>query len=604
MHIQLDSWTHDKTLFFTAGNLPTQQAYALSSEDVVDAFVVSVLRSERVLLAASFFFESAATRNLVRQFPSIWQWELASPLFYINRTYPSFTDHGIGKVDKSPSSFDPYSDPARVRRRGQVLDSLGLVGLRADVDISAALADAWVRSSLSSEAGSVGAILRAEVMPDMVEAATAVCVGLAANRERDFIWPAIEGEIRTTGVLAPLYNHLRRALADLYAEIMSIALGAVETTPALALSSSPLSERGVGHLGRFSTVLRRVGINPRAVRGDSPLKQLLQLDELALLRALDDEVLDAALGAQQDADELWRAIALTEDLPGPRPQLTDIDIRRALVSACDVVGVTPTDGLSTKVDAVERFYNGTFLRHFRSRVEEILEGRLHCDGSPAPRSTLNVQQVLLFVSADPNLGAPAMRLETDRELKVIDGALRSLGDRSALRLETIPSLEAADIQPALLLHKPTYFHFSGHGDANGRIFVQDAAGGRAEVRIDVLLDALAMLTPAVECAVFHSCYSQSALELIGSATVKHLILANDKVPEKDAREFSAGFYLSLAAGFSVPQSFKLGLNSLLLKGCAADRLQLFELVPERAPSERAHEPLHIGNYRLVSQFGS
>ncbi len=583
MRIQLRSWSGERPLFFTAGNLPTQQAYSLTGEEVMDAFVVSLLRSDQVLLAASFYFESAATRALVRHFPTVWRATANAALFFINTAYPTVLDHGLGKIDKSPISFKPYSDPKQVRRRGIDLDRLGQVGIRDDVDISATIAGAWVRSCTSSERGSVGAILRAKVDPSAMAAATVVCVNLAELRQHDFIWPSIEAEIRSNPVLAPVYGDLRRTLADLYAETMSITLGAVQTTPALTLTALPLTERGIGHLGRFSSVLRRVGIDPRMVREDAKLLGLLQLDELALLRRLDDEVLRSALELQESANELWRAISLSEEREHFRPQLSDLDVRRSLASACDAVGVKASDGLLARVTAVQRLYGGAFLHCFRNRVQEILEHRLKLQVPPHRQASPEIafqQQVLLFVTADPSVGTPSMRLETDRELKAIKSALSNFGDRSALQVVDISSIEAREIQPALLHHRPRFFHFSGHGDADGRVFLQAPERGVVHVNIDAILDALSLVPVPVECALFNSCYSLSALDKLQPKGVHYLILAAGRIPDEEARAFSSGFYLALAAGFGVREAFALGRVELAIANFDTDLLQLFERIDD------------------------
>lgn len=588
MRTQLSNWTDERTLFFTSGNLPTQEAYGLTHDDVLNAFVVALLRSERVLLAASFYFESPATRSLVRRFPSVWHSGNEGATFFINTAYPTIVDHGLGKVEKSPSSFDPYSSLELVRRRGATLDNLGHVVVRDDVDMSAALANSWIRSCLSAEDQTVGDILRRHVEPSRLNDAIVTCANVAERRQQDFIWPAIELEIRSYSFLSGCYQELRRRHADLYAEIMSVALGAVETTPVLSLTRTTLTDRGLGHLGRFSTVLRRVGIDPRSIREDFQLRELLHLDELSLLRSLDDEILAAALELQQSASNFWRAISLSEERQLSGPRLSDADIRQAVTAACDAVGVTPHSALVTRISSVQRLYGGAFLRHFRDRVQELLERRIQSDGSTLkpPSARIGLQDVVLFAAADPNIGGPMMRLETDLELKAIENAIETFGDRSAIRVQFLSAVEIHELQPALLTHSPKVFHFSGHGDAEGRIFLQAAQGGRIAVTIQSLVEALGLIPFPPECAVFHSCYSLSALSHVGPARVRYLILASGKIADVAARAFSGSFYLTLAAGLGLLQAFSTARARLRMESADADLLQLYERVDKPAVAPR------------------
>jgi hypothetical protein len=577
MRIPLREFVSDRTLFFTAGNLPTQLAYGISQEDVSDAFVVSLLRSDQVLLAASFFFESAATRYLLRQFPSVWRPNYGGGLFFINTTYPSVVEHGLRKIDKSPSNFAPYTDPETVRTRGLMLDQLGQVGVRDDVDISAAIAGAWIRSCMSADPGSIGLILQTHVPASQIVEATVFCVSLAERRQHDFIWPAIETEIRSHSLVSSAHIDLRRALADLYAEVMSITLGAIEASPTLSPVTKPITERGIGHLGRFNTVLRRVGINAREIKEEQALVRLLEVNELQLLRSLDDEVLKSALELQQKAVDLWAGIYLAEERLPDQPRLMDRDLRRALALAFDAIGVRPSTRLVDRLYAIERAYGGSFLRIFRDRVQEVLERRLQtraAQGTANPR--IIVQDVILFATADPNIGGPSTRMEADRELKSIEASLQVLGDRASVRIHPIFAVETHEIGPAVSRYHPRFFHFSGHGDAAGYIFMQAAEGGQKPVQIAAVLEALGAAPSPLECAIFHSCYSLSALRGLRSNLVRYLVLSSGEIGEIGAREFSSAFYLAIGAGLEVPLAFENARARLLQKKLDAGLLQLFE----------------------------
>lgn len=549
-----------RKLFFTAGNRPTQIAYGLNEMDVTDSFIVSVLLGDHVLLAASYFYESSSTRSLLTRFPGLWASQTALAMFYINAEYSSYTDHGLGKISKSPSTFSAYADSQVVKRRGAALDALGLIATRDNVDISLMLREMWSRSSTAQEQGSVGEILSRGRTADEAERAVAASVLLAEQRGYDFVWPALQEDVDSNPLLYTVRHELRRAHADMYSQLMSITLDSIETTPTRTNFGSLISERSVGHLGLFAEVLHRVGVFVPKLREESALLSVLNFEPLSLLRDLHNDIVGAAVDTEQNALTYWKAIGLFEEgQEGLR--ITDREVRGALANAFSASGVDPEARVLDRVLALERAHGGGFLISFRDGLQEVLEGRL-----AAKRSTLRSRpthrDVLLFSWADPLL--PNRGIGADREFQKVRTALDSLREKCLLELHAEPALTSDRLTAAAIQHNPRFFHFSGHGSRAGEIVVE-AEGAHDRLSIANILSALPRFASAIECAVFSSCNSASAAAEI-SGLVRYTVLMSDTLDEVDAGAFASAFYLKLAIGLDVPEAFRGGVGGLQLKG--------------------------------------
>lgn len=568
MRLPLDKAEGQK-LFFTAGNLPTQAAYELNQEEVTDAFTASILLGDHLLLAASYFYESPFTRSLVKSFPTLWHSGDARAVFFMNAEYHSFTDHGFGKAEKSPSSFSPYANLGTVRKHGAALDDLGFVGTRANLDISRLLVEMWVRSCSSSEPGSLGALLSQGLSADQAERTIASAIHLAESCQYDFIWPALEKQVEADATLRRVRRSLQRAHADMYAQFMSITLDAVETTPTCSSFGNLVSERSVGHLGLFAGVLRRVGIELPNLREEESLLAVLQYEPLELIRQLHSDIVKAAVQAQQNASDYWRAIELFEG-SAPRPALTDVHLRTVMTNAFNAAGVHPEAQTLERILALERAYQGGFLTSIRTGLEAALQ--FPEAASPSSKKVTAPKDVLLFTWADP-LG-PNCGIGADREFQAVQSGLEGLREKCNIHVELEPAITSDRLPSVVARHQPKIFHFSGHGSKQGSIAVEP---GRSDglLRISDVLSVLASFSKVIECAVFSACHSVTAEDEIG-ASVRYVILMSSTLDEVDAASFARGFYLKLGIGLDVPSAFDGGLALLRLENRDDSLPQMYE----------------------------
>ncbi|MCJ9669449.1 MULTISPECIES: CHAT domain-containing protein [unclassified Neorhizobium] len=542
-------------LFFTGGNLPTQLAYDLTPTQVTDSFVVSLLRSPRLLLAGSFYFESASTRRLVSEFPRIWHMDAGYCVFFHSANYPSFSDHGSGKISKSPSSFSPYANATVVTQHGRVLDGLGIAAIRDDIDISLSITEAWKTSCLSDDPDSIKSHLDAACGPRARNAITA-CAALADDRKFDFIWQSIEPTIIANPDLAASQSWLRRKLADLYTTIMSLTLGAVESSPSLAVDSKMVSPRSIANLGVFAEVLRACSIEPGQLRDEGMLLRTMQLEELKLLQRVDDLIVECAVEANILASDYWSAIKITEQR-GTEGGLRHSQLRPILKTALAGFGVTAADGFIKSVLALEKVYDGKLLHSLRRSFEALLIG--HPTTKLPSSGTLGRahKDKLVFASASPPIRNTPM-LPLDDEQRSIAEAVRTLRDLSKLDLVSLPAARFDDLKKALIEHRPRFLHISAHGSSMGSLMLSGQGRG-----VELSAPNLAKLLRATclpECLFLNACYSAAAISSLGE-DIKYAILMSDRIDDEAARTFSSKFYETVSVGLDPQQAFELALLS-------------------------------------------
>lgn len=173
---------------------------------------------------------------------------------------------------------------------------------------------------------------------------------------------------------------------------------------------------------------------------------------------------------------------------------------------------------------------------------------------------------ILFLSANP---VDLVHLRLDQEAREIDSKIRSAEHREAFELIPKLATRPADLQEALLRHKPHVLHFSGHGNKNQGIFFEDDNGNATPVRKEVLASLLRILKDNIRVMVLNACYSKGQSASI-TEVIDYTIVMNKPVGDVAAVAFAASFYRALAYGRSIQDSFHLSVNELTLLGIAGD----------------------------------
>lgn len=180
--------------------------------------------------------------------------------------------------------------------------------------------------------------------------------------------------------------------------------------------------------------------------------------------------------------------------------------------------------------------------------------------APAKAAAETVHRIL-FLGASPD-GAPPLHL--DQELRDIDQALLKAEFRNQFALCQQHAVRPADLQAALLRHRPRIVHFSGHGQAHG-LYLEDGSGQIRQVEGSVVARILGVFKKQIRCVVLNACYSKDQAEAI-ARDIDCVVGMSSAIGDQAAIRFSTAFYQALAFGSSVGMAFNLACAQIDLEG--------------------------------------
>ncbi|OKH43177.1 CHAT domain-containing protein [Calothrix sp. HK-06] len=178
-----------------------------------------------------------------------------------------------------------------------------------------------------------------------------------------------------------------------------------------------------------------------------------------------------------------------------------------------------------------------------------------------PEAKKTGAKTILILAANPRGTVP---LRLDEEVREIDLGLQRAKKRELFDLKQRWAVRVQDVYQALLDYKPQIVHFSGHGDGDDGLILEDETGNLQLVDTEALVQ-LFKLFSGIECIVLNACYSEVQAEAI----VKHIpyvIGMNKAIGDKAAIKFATGFYNAIGTGESVEFAYKLGCSVIQLDG--------------------------------------
>jgi SMODS-associated and fused to various effectors sensor domain/CHAT domain len=173
---------------------------------------------------------------------------------------------------------------------------------------------------------------------------------------------------------------------------------------------------------------------------------------------------------------------------------------------------------------------------------------------------MNKKIKILFLSADPDNVVYRPHLGT--EFRDIFSEIERSANRDQFQLESAWAVRTADLQGALMKHRPDMVHFSGHGAAEG-IFLEDEAGKKKIVPIQALAQLFELFKAHVRVVFLNACHTQFQLEAM-KETIDVTIGMKEPVADAAAMKFAVAFYRALVYGYSVKEAFNLARNQLAL----------------------------------------
>ncbi|MEC4817525.1 MAG: AAA-like domain-containing protein [Scytonema sp. PMC 1069.18] len=149
-------------------------------------------------------------------------------------------------------------------------------------------------------------------------------------------------------------------------------------------------------------------------------------------------------------------------------------------------------------------------------------------------NTESVRKILILTAIPDGL-------RLDKEVRLIEDAIRRAIHREQFETRIRMAVRSQDIRRALAEERPHIVHFCGHGTPDGCLVLEDDAGNHKPVPPQGLAALFKLHAEYVNCVVLNACYSEKpALEI--SQYINYAIGMNQPIGDKPAIVFAQGFY--------------------------------------------------------------
>jgi hypothetical protein len=182
--------------------------------------------------------------------------------------------------------------------------------------------------------------------------------------------------------------------------------------------------------------------------------------------------------------------------------------------------------------------------------------------SPSGLKTESLTRTILILSANPR---GTMPLRLDEEVREISEGLKRANKRDQFILESRWAVQPRGIQRAMLDLKPHIVHFSGHGEGEEGLLLEDETGQAKFVDAEALAGLFELFADRIECVVLNACYSEVQARAI-ARHIPSVIGMSKAIGDRAAIDFAVGFYDALGAGESVDFAYKLGCIAMRMAG--------------------------------------
>ena len=355
-----------EVVFWSSGNYPTQRLFGLTEAEVTAHFKALYLLADRIVGAASFFFESRITRAITDSLRLLF--ERGDAIYFIDEDTEDFGAHGRLKMEKSPAAMSAYRDHLLVDSRSNQLASLGHILRRPAWSISDYIADFWVRDLLSREVGSIGASIWRNI-PDKRQRERVILdlSALAQSRKKDFVWDYIKPALRAMNLPAGLMTPIRTRLSRIYSAVTAGLLGFSMDRLSHGVGSPYVDENSRYDTDLFLACMDGLGLRDAIVSLDSAdLIKLKTSQELTLFREFYFALIRAVTYRRPEASR-WLPIYQMAARRYATRQVDAEAFRAAFVDLCRSLGRNankykrPLDLLLSSYDALNRLVVDDFI---------------------------------------------------------------------------------------------------------------------------------------------------------------------------------------------------------------------------------------------------
>ena len=169
---------------------------------------------------------------------------------------------------------------------------------------------------------------------------------------------------------------------------------------------------------------------------------------------------------------------------------------------------------------------------------------------------------ILFLSANPK---KTRRLRLDKEFWEIRGSIVVSKARDEVFIQIRTAVNNKKIQDFIVDEKPDIVHFSGHGNSQGEIILEDEKRDPKPISSEEFAAMFKVMDNRIKCVVLSCCYSAIAAKEIGRF-VDFVIGIKTDLEDESAIAFASGFYLALGENKDLQLAFDFAVNEFLLKG--------------------------------------
>jgi CHAT domain/Translocon-associated protein beta (TRAPB) len=176
-----------------------------------------------------------------------------------------------------------------------------------------------------------------------------------------------------------------------------------------------------------------------------------------------------------------------------------------------------------------------------------------------PGSAKEPGETILYLTAspkDPDLAW--LPLRSDLEMRKVKERLHLSRHRFEYRIEPCPAARWDDVSQALVDYEPQVVHFSGHGDRDGNLLLEDDAGGVSLTTPEGLARLFGLHRSTIRCVIVNACHSERLARAMAE-NVDHVVGMRCEIGDEAAIQFSVGFYMALFAGQPVSAAFERGV---------------------------------------------
>jgi esterase/lipase superfamily enzyme len=201
------------------------------------------------------------------------------------------------------------------------------------------------------------------------------------------------------------------------------------------------------------------------------------------------------------------------------------------------------------------------IRNCNPTVYAEFESQLGIPVQPEARVTPPIQKCDVLVLAANPLGTDLLQLE--QEATLIQQRLQEGETGRDFIVKVEQAVRAEDFSRFLLQYEPLIIHFSGHGDRDGNIILNNDRGEIQAVSPEDLAELLAIVRGRVECVILNACFSLEKADALAEQ-VSCVMGMDAAIDDESAVRFTAGFYRGLGFGWSYYRAFELGRNEINL----------------------------------------